>query len=77
MARRNVFICDGADCGRVLVHPEDGFVVLGDIKTTSIDAEPKMLVQPKPAPGPDAPAETALCKWCMAKILGLPIPPEE
>jgi hypothetical protein len=82
VARRNVFICDGAQCGAVLVRPDDGFLILGAIKTTDIDAEPKTLVDPKaqlgsnPELGATPGPETALCKMCMAKALSLPLPPE-
>ena len=76
MARRNVFICDGADCGAVLVRPDDGFLIMGPIKNTDIDATPKMLVEPKllsPVVAGDPPQhETALCKECLLKALGLP-----
>jgi hypothetical protein len=76
MARRNVYICDGADCGAVLVRPEDGFLIQGPIKTTSIDGEAKTLVEPKYLTGTLAsegpPSETALCKECLLKALNLP-----
>lgn len=72
MAKRTVYICDTKDCGAVLVHPEDGFVTKGTITTTAIEGEPKVLVSSNEAT--DDSGETAYCKECMAKRLGLPAP---
>jgi hypothetical protein len=79
MAKRTVYICDGKDCGAVLVNAEDGFITVGTIKTTALDGEPKVLVTSAPVAlegaVPAPPGEAALCKECMAKALGFPFTP--
>jgi hypothetical protein len=63
MAKRTVYICDTPDCGAVLVHPEDGFVITGVIKTTTIDGEAKVLV------GSIVTQEISLCAECFNKAV--------
>ena len=70
MAKKTVYICDGKDCGAVLVNPEDGFVLTGELTTTTISGEPKVLVA-SPAVDVGQGTQTSLCRECMAEALGL------
>lgn len=67
MAKKTVFICDGNECGAVLVNPEDGFVLSGVIRTTTITGEATQIL----TSGSDVTTEISLCRECMAKALGL------
>lgn len=68
MAKRLVYICDGKDCGAVLIHAEHGYVLTGGVKATLLEAEgsPPYLVSPAKEG-----EETALCRECLKKALGL------
>lgn len=65
MAKKTVYICDGPGCGAVLVNPEDGFVLAGVLKTTTVEGDAKVLVS-----SPNE-SETSMCRECWAKVLGL------
>lgn len=71
MAKRLVYICDGKDCGAVLVHPDDGFVITGTIRPISLENQAPPQVAAPTASTPDTIPETSLCKTCMAAALGL------
>jgi hypothetical protein len=71
MAKRTVYICDGDQCGAVLVHPEDGFVIVGAVKAIAIEGDPKVLISTPSSSQPDIVTETSLCRECLAKALGL------
>jgi hypothetical protein len=71
MARRNVFICDETGCGAVLVHPEDGFVFYGVVRTTDIDGSSTTLITLPEMTSSTDPPETVLCKDCLVKRLRL------
>ena len=70
--KRTVFVCDQPDCGAVLIHPEDGFIIYGRISdSNTADGEQKHLVN---TTNVDPPTEIAFCRECMAKALGLQVP---
>ena len=68
--RKEIFICDTAGCGAVLVNPEDGFVIIGEIRNTGVGGDAKVLVS-NSTPAPNGLAETSLCCACICKALGL------
>jgi hypothetical protein len=70
MSRKQVFICDGKGCGAVLVNPDDGFVILGEIHKTAMGGDAKVLVSNNDAPS-GATSETSLCRDCLIKALEL------
>jgi len=62
--KRTVNICDIPDCGAVLIHPQDGFIMRGAVlDSNTTEGEQKVLVQ-APADG-----EIALCREHAAKAL--------
>lgn len=66
MAKRTVYICDVEACGAVLVHPDDGYVITGVIRPTSLEpADAKDLIAASAG-------EVSLCRECMLKALHLP-----
>lgn len=71
MAKRTVYICDGKDCGAVLVHPEDGFIITGVIRPITLEGEAVPQVVALTGSQPDLVPETSLCRECMALALNL------
>ena len=67
MARRTLFVCDGAKCGAVLVNAEDGFVLTGKVLNTAVGDNAKVLIDTIPS----EPAEVALCRECLVEALSL------
>jgi hypothetical protein len=67
MAKKEMYICDGPACGAVLLHPEDGFIVRGQVLTGVTGVDQKILID-KTEDNP----ETVLCRECLAERLGLP-----
>ena len=61
MARQLVLICDGKDCGTVLLEAHMGFIIKGSIEEASIE-NPKLLVAQAD--------ETILCRDCFLALVG-------
>jgi len=61
MARQLVLICDGKDCGTVLLEPHAGFIIKGSIEEAAIESPKPLVVQAE---------ETVLCRECFLAVLG-------
>jgi hypothetical protein len=44
MAKKELYVCDSEECGAILVHPEDGFVISGPIYTSIVGDQQKAIV---------------------------------
>ena len=67
MAKRTVYICDGKECGSILVNPQDGFIIAGTIAAISL-SDPKVLVT---SVSDSEASEVSLCRDRLEKALGL------
>ena len=65
MAKKEMYICDGTGCGTVLLHPEDGYTIKGQICTGVTGTEQTIIVTSTE----EAP-ELVLCGECLAEKLG-------
>jgi hypothetical protein len=62
MSKKTVFICDGPECGAVLVNPGDGVVISGKITDTNTD-KPVVLIDGEQK------QDVAYCLECLKKAL--------
>ena len=67
--KKTIYVCDGKDCGAVLVNADDGFVITGTIRPAVLESAP--LISGPPPTVSDPTPEISLCRECLALTLGI------
>lgn len=69
MATKEVYVCDGEHCGKLLLEPKDGFVLFGELATAVRGGEVSILKGADRETAGVSADPISLCKECLLGII--------